>query len=113
MSTSLEELRELKSELRQVTYEYNAVGKVVINKAPAGHASPNRADSVMIAFAPVSAGMSIMRSDEPVLKQDKQMAPEVEEFDGDETIICALEPGESRQVRRRSLGNIGPRDAVD
>jgi phage terminase large subunit len=61
LSTSLEELRELKSELSQVTYEYNSVGKVVINKAPAGHASPNRADSLMIAFAPVvSSGFSII-----------------------------------------------------
>jgi hypothetical protein len=40
---------------------YNSVGKVVINKAPAGHASPNRADSLMIAFAPVvSSGFSII-----------------------------------------------------
>ena len=57
----LEELRELKSELSQVTYEYNSVGKVVINKEPAGHASPNRADSLMIAFAlVVSSGFEII-----------------------------------------------------
>ena len=61
LSTSLEELRELKSELSQVTYEYNSVGKVEINKAPAGHASHNRADSLMIAFAPVvSSGFEII-----------------------------------------------------
>ena len=57
---SIEEMRELKSELSQVTYQYNAAGKVLVNKAPDGHSSPNRADSVMIAFAPVSAGISII-----------------------------------------------------
>jgi phage terminase large subunit len=50
-------LRELKSELSQVTYQYNAAGKVLVNKAPDGHASPDRADSVMIAFAPVKRGI--------------------------------------------------------
>jgi phage terminase large subunit len=53
----IEELRELKSELSQVTYTYNAAGKVVVNKAPDGHSSPNRADSVMIAFAPINRGV--------------------------------------------------------
>jgi hypothetical protein len=56
----IEELRELKSELSQVTYTYNQAGKVVVNKAPDGHASPNRADSVMIAFAPVSRGIQFL-----------------------------------------------------
>lgn len=55
----IEEMRELKSELSQVTYTYNQAGKVVVNKAPDGHASPNRADSVMIAFAPVSRGIQL------------------------------------------------------
>lgn len=50
---SVQELRELKTELSQVTYKHNNAGKVVINKAPDGHASPNRADSLVIAFAPV------------------------------------------------------------
>jgi phage terminase large subunit len=59
----IDELRELKSELSQVTYEYNSAGKIVINKAPAGHASPNRADSIMIAFAPVRMGMQFLSSD--------------------------------------------------
>ena len=35
-------------------------GKVLVNKAPDGHASPNRADGVMIAFAPVSRGMHFL-----------------------------------------------------
>jgi phage terminase large subunit len=60
LSPAIEELRELKSELSQVTYTYNAAGKVLVNKAPDGHASPNRADSVMIAFAPVKRGIQLL-----------------------------------------------------
>ena len=60
LSPAIEELRELKSELSQVTYVYNAAGKVLVSKAPDGHASPNRADSVMIAFAPVNRGVSLI-----------------------------------------------------
>ena len=40
LSPAIEELRELKSELSQVTYTYNQAGKVQVNKAPDGHASP-------------------------------------------------------------------------
>jgi phage terminase large subunit len=57
---AIEELRELKSGLSRITYTYNPAGKVVANKAPDGHSSPNRADSVMIAFAPVSRGISLI-----------------------------------------------------
>ena len=60
LSPVIEELRELKSELSQVTYTYNAAGKVIVNKAPDGHASPNRADRVMIAFAPVNRGVQLI-----------------------------------------------------
>jgi phage terminase large subunit len=63
LSPAIEELRELKSELSQVTYQHNQAGKVQVNKAPDGHASPNRADSVMIAFAPINRGIQIMRDD--------------------------------------------------
>jgi hypothetical protein len=38
----------------------HAAGKVLVNKAPDGHASPNRADSVMIAFAPVKRGIQMI-----------------------------------------------------
>ena len=41
----------LMTELSQPTYSINAVGKVVIDKAPEGAKSPNLADSVMINFA--------------------------------------------------------------
>ncbi len=60
LSPAIEELRELKSELSQVTYAYNAAGKVLVNKAPDGHASPNRADSLTIAFAPVPSGFQLI-----------------------------------------------------
>lgn len=52
ISSEVPEIRELKSELSQVTWATNNAGKIVINKAPDGHKSPNRADSLMIAFAP-------------------------------------------------------------
>lgn len=42
LSPAIEELRELKSELSQVTFTYNAAGKIIVNKAPDGHSSPNR-----------------------------------------------------------------------
>jgi phage terminase large subunit len=59
LSGDIDELRELKSELSQVTYKHNPNGKVQVNKAPDGHPSPNRADSVMIAFAPLAAPVQI------------------------------------------------------
>jgi phage terminase large subunit len=60
LSSEISELRELKSELAQVTYRPNENGKTLINKQPDGHPSPNRADAVMIAFAPRSAGVSVI-----------------------------------------------------
>jgi len=53
ISSSLPEYRQLMIELSQPTYSQNAVGKIVIDKMPDGMKSPNRADSVMIAFAPL------------------------------------------------------------
>lgn len=62
LNPAITELRELKSELSQVTYKHNEAGKVVINKSPDGHASPNRADCVVIGQAPlaVQATPSVM-----------------------------------------------------
>ncbi|QAB30904.1 TerL protein [Pantoea ananatis] len=40
-------------ELSQPTYSVNGVGKIVVDKKPDGTKSPNLADSVMIAFAPM------------------------------------------------------------
>jgi len=52
LSSRCTELRELKSELSQVTWTTTNAGKIIINKAPNGQKSPNRADAVMIVFAP-------------------------------------------------------------
>ena len=52
LSSNIPELRELKSEFCQITYKHNPSGKVLINKMPDGHRSPNLADAVVIAFAP-------------------------------------------------------------
>lgn len=42
----------LESELSQPTYSINTAGKLIVDKAPDGMASPNNADSVVIAYAP-------------------------------------------------------------
>lgn len=56
----ISEMRELKTELSQVTYKHNPAGKIIINKAPDGYPSPNRADSIIIAFAPDRPGVSVL-----------------------------------------------------
>ena len=43
-------------ELSQPQYGQNGAGKVLINKAPDGASSPNLADAVMIAYAPMTGG---------------------------------------------------------
>ncbi|MGF6878370.1 TerL protein [Paraburkholderia sp. MM5477-R1] len=48
----LPELTALTMELSQPTFTVNGVGKIVIDKAPEGTKSPNRADAVMIAYHP-------------------------------------------------------------
>lgn len=45
----------LVAELSQATYKQTMVGKIQINKAPEGMKSPNRADAVVIRFAPKEA----------------------------------------------------------
>lgn len=52
-------LGKLCMELSQPTYSVNAVGKIVIDKAPDGSKSPNLADAVMIRFAPSEPRMVI------------------------------------------------------
>lgn len=51
--SSAPEYRQLITELSQPTYSQNSVGKILIDKAPDGTKSPNLADAVMIAFAPI------------------------------------------------------------
>jgi hypothetical protein len=56
-------LGKLLVELSQPTYSPNAVGKILIDKAPEGVMSPNLADSVMMRFAPTTrASMRIAQS---------------------------------------------------
>ncbi len=50
--TTLPERDALAAELSQPTYKKDEAGKMVINKAPDGAKSPNRADAVIIVFAP-------------------------------------------------------------
>ena len=50
--SDLPERVDLVSELSQPTYSINNAGKIVIDKAPDGAKSPNRADAVVIVFAP-------------------------------------------------------------
>lgn len=44
---------QLQMELSQPTYSINTAGKIIVDKAPDGSRSPNHADAVMIAFAPI------------------------------------------------------------
>lgn len=53
ISSSIPEYRSLITELSQPTYSQNTVGKIIVDKMPEGMRSPNRADAVMIAFAPI------------------------------------------------------------
>lgn len=54
------ELRELKTELAQIKRKENRAGKTEIDKSPDGRPSPNRADAVMMAFAPEQKGVSLI-----------------------------------------------------
>ena len=60
LNGDMPEIRQLKSELSQVTYQHDPSGKVVINKMPDGHRSPNLADSVMIRCAPAELGLQFL-----------------------------------------------------
>ncbi|NRA92428.1 MAG: TerL protein [Psychroserpens sp.] len=51
ISSDIELLAELKSELCQPTYSFNNAGKMIVDKSPSGSESPNLADSVMIKSA--------------------------------------------------------------
>lgn len=52
ISSQVSELSALCVELSQPTFTRGGTGKILINKAPKNARSPNRADSVMIAYAP-------------------------------------------------------------
>lgn len=53
ISGTLTKKNKLIVELSQPTYSVNGVGKIVVDKKPDGTKSPNLADSVMIAYAPM------------------------------------------------------------
>jgi phage terminase large subunit len=54
ISSSISNLSKIISELSQPTYsQSDKTGKLLVNKSPDGSKSPNCADSVMIAFAPI------------------------------------------------------------
>lgn len=52
LSSEIESLQELVSELAGATVKHNNAGKLVVDKKPEGGRSPNRADSVVIVFHP-------------------------------------------------------------
>lgn len=53
ISSKIPEYKKLMIELSQPTYSQNSNGKILVDKKPDGARSPNKADSVMIAFAPI------------------------------------------------------------
>jgi phage terminase large subunit len=61
LSSDLPLLANLMTELSQPTYGINTVGKIAINKKPDGTTSPNLADAVMIAFAPMNTSFDIWK----------------------------------------------------
>ncbi len=64
------ELSRLLIELSQPTYQRNTAGKILVDKAPDGAASPNLADAVMMAFAPRRLALSI--ADETLEKASRR-----------------------------------------
>lgn len=61
ISSKMQLKDKLTIELSQPTYSVNTVGKIVIDKKPDGTKSPNLADSVMIAYAPMDRSMEIWK----------------------------------------------------
>lgn len=63
LSSGMPELGKLIPELSQPTYSTDRIGKIVVDKMPDGARSPNRADAVMITFAPYKKPARGMFSD--------------------------------------------------
>lgn len=53
ISSFIPDVSKLIVELSQLTYGQNDVGKIIVNKMPKGTKSPNKADSIMMGFAPL------------------------------------------------------------
>jgi len=64
LSSTMKDLARVSVELSQPTYLQNNQGKILVDKAPDGVASPNEADAVMMVFAPRRMGLNF--SDESV-----------------------------------------------
>lgn len=60
LNPGMEGLAVLTNELAQPTYSLNGAGRIVVDKQPDGAKSPNRADSVMIRFAPRRGGFTFV-----------------------------------------------------
>lgn len=52
ISSAIPDRVKLLAELSQATYSQNGAGKLLINKKPDGSKSPNKADAIVIAYAP-------------------------------------------------------------
>lgn len=52
ISSEIEDLQDLLKELSQPTYKLNEKDRIIVNKTPEGSKSPNRADSIVMAFWP-------------------------------------------------------------
>jgi hypothetical protein len=52
LDSSIEKLAEIEMELSQATWDTNASGKLIVDKAPEGAPSPNMADAIVICFHP-------------------------------------------------------------
>jgi phage terminase large subunit len=59
IAPGLAELDDLFAELTQIRYTRNGAGKIVVEKTPSGFTSPDRADAVMVAFAPLNYAFEI------------------------------------------------------
>lgn len=59
LSSGMKDLGRLVVELSQPTYDQNNAGKILVDKAPDGVASPNEADAVMMVNAPRRMGLVI------------------------------------------------------
>ncbi len=54
ISSQATDARQLITEVSQPTYRFNASGRMLVDKAPDGMRSPNRADALMIRYAPAA-----------------------------------------------------------
>lgn len=90
---NLSELTALTVELSQPTYSVNSVGRIVVDKAPDGTASPNLADAVMIAFAPLRPSPLIRADAMLQTRPDSPMREPVEPPEVCDAIFASVAAG--------------------